>query len=129
MWAVGMGMSGICYAGMGLLPPNPSVALLTVLFSLSTFFILATVVAAPVIMGDIIDPGKRKFGVERGGLYLSLQGQITKAAGAIAAGAELIILGWAGFDATQTGADLTLHPVVTTMWEVGWAPSLGAHTQ
>src|SRR3546814_4474455 len=46
MWAVGMGMSGICYAGMGLLPPNPSVALLTVLFSLSTFFILATVVAA-----------------------------------------------------------------------------------
>src|SRR3546814_10433222 len=27
MWAVGMGMSGICYAGMGLLPPNPSVAL------------------------------------------------------------------------------------------------------
>lgn len=125
VWAIGMGLGGLCYASMGFLPPNPSVALLTFLFSLATFFILSTVVAAPVIMGDIIDFGRRKFGVERGGLYLSLQGQITKGVGAVAAGAGLIFLGWVGFDATKSGPDLTPQAVLALKWVVAWLPSMG----
>lgn len=125
VWGFAMLMAGICYASIGLLPPQPSVALLTFLFCLSAFFSLSTLVAAPVIMGDIIDHGRHKFGVERAGLYLSLKAQILKGVGAVAAGAGLIILGWAGFDATKSGADLTPQAVAALKAVVGWGPALG----
>jgi GPH family glycoside/pentoside/hexuronide:cation symporter len=125
VWGVAMVLAGICYASMGLLPPHPNVALLTFLFGLSAFFTMSTVVAAPVIMGDVIDYGKHKFGVERAGLYLSLKAQIVKGVAAVSAGAGLIILGWGGFDATKSGADLTPQAITALKWVVGWGPSLG----
>lgn len=125
VWAAAMAMAGIFYGSMGLLPPQPSVLLLGALFGASTFFSLSALVAAPVIMGDIIDHGRHKFGVERAGLYLSLKAQIVKGAGAVAAGAGLIILGWAGFDASKSGAELTPQAVSTLKWVVGWGPLLG----
>lgn len=125
VWAAGMGLAGVFYGCMGLLPPHPSVALMCVLNSMVAFCIISTVVAAPVIIGDIIDYGKEKFGVERAGLYLSFQGQVQKGIAAVASGAGLIFLGWAGFDATLSGADLTPQAVSALRWVVAWMPSLG----
>ncbi|MDP9141921.1 MAG: MFS transporter [Pseudomonadota bacterium] len=125
VWAGAMAVAGMFYGSMGLLPPQPSVLLLGVLFGTATFFSLSAVVAAPVIMGDIIDHGRHKFGVERAGLYLSLKAQIVKGAGAVAAGAGLIFLGWMGFDASKSGADLTPQAVSALKWVVSWGPLLG----
>ena len=125
VWAVGLILGGITYACIGLLPPKPSVALLTALLCLSAFFVLSTLVAAPVIMGDIIDYGREKFGVERAGVYLSFEAQILKGIAAVAAGAGMLILGWAGFDATKSGADLTPQAIAAIRWVAGGAPAFG----
>ena len=45
--------------------------------------------------------------------------------GAVAAGAGLIILGWAEFDATKSGAELTPQAISALKAVVAWAPSLG----
>lgn len=125
VWAVSLVLGGMFYASMGLLQPNPSIALLATLFGSMAFCILSTVVAVPVIMGDIIDYGREKFGVERAGLYMSLQGQVVKGMAAISAGAGLIFLGWVGFDATQSGEALTPQAVSALKWVVAWFPALG----
>jgi Na+/melibiose symporter-like transporter len=125
VWALGMILGGIVYACIGLLPPKPSVVLLTALFCLSAFFVLSTLVAAPVIMGDIIDYGREKFGVERAGLYLSFEAQVLKGIGAVASGAGLLILGWAGFDAAKSGSELTPLATAALRWVAGGAPAFG----
>jgi GPH family glycoside/pentoside/hexuronide:cation symporter len=125
VWAVGMALAGVFFGAMGLLPPHPSLVLLTVLHSLMAFCVLSTVVAAPVIMGDIIDYGKEKFGVERAGLYMSFQGQVIKGVSALAGGTGLIFLGWMGFDAGKSGADLTPQAVSALKWVMAWLPASG----
>lgn len=125
VWAVSLALGGVFYIGMGLLQPNPSVVLLGALFGSMAFCILSTVVAVPVIMGDIIDYGREKFGVERAGLYMSFQGQVVKGVSAVSAGAGLIFLGWAGFDATQSGDALTPQAVSALKWVMAWFPALG----
>ncbi|HET8883463.1 MAG TPA: MFS transporter [Solimonas sp.] len=125
VWALGMILGGIVYACMGLLPPKPSVALLTALLCLSAFFMLSALVAAPVIMGDIIDYGREKFGVERAGLYLSFEAQVLKGIAAVASGAGLLILGWAGFDAAKSGTELTPLATAALRWVAGGAPAFG----
>ncbi len=125
VWAVAMMLSGLFYGSMGLLPPSPSLLLLAALFGAAMFCALSVVVAVPVIMGDIIDYGREKFGVERAGLYMSFQGQVIKGVSAVAAGAGLIFLGWMGFDATKTGADITPQAVSALKWVVAWLPGLG----
>lgn len=125
VWAVGMLLAGISYASLGLLTPHSGMAAVTVINCVVAFGLLATLVAAPVIMGDVIDYGREKFGVERAGLYMSLQGQVGKGCGALAAGASLMLLGSFGFDATQSGADLTPQAVSSLKWVVAWLPGAG----
>lgn len=125
VWAVGMVLTGIFYGSMGLLPPQPNVLLLAALNGTAIFCFLSTMVAAPVIMGDIIDYGKAKFGVDRAGLYMSFQGQVLKGVGAVAAGAGLMALGWAGFDARASAAALTPQAVSALKLVVAWLPAAG----
>lgn len=125
VWAVGMGLSGFFYGCMGLIPPHPSLILLAGSYCVVIFCALSTVVVVPVIMGDIIDYGKEQFGVERAGLYMSFQGQVTKGVSAIASGAGLMFLGWVGFDAAKSGADLAPNAVIALKWVVAWLPALG----
>lgn len=125
VWAVSMALAGVFYGSMGLLQPNTSPALLGALFGSMAFCALSTLVAVPVIMGDIIDYGRDKFGVERAGLYMSLHGQVIKGVAAVAAGAGLIFLGWMGFDASKAGDALTPQAVSALKWVMAWFPALG----
>ena len=125
VWAVSLALAGLFYAGIGLLQPGSGIVPLAILFCLMAFCALSVVVAVPVILGDIIDYGREKFGVERAGLYMSLQAQVVKGMAAISAGAGLIFLGWVGFDATQSGEALTPQAVSALKWVMAWCPALG----
>lgn len=125
VWAVSMLVTGLSFASLGLVPPNSGVTVVVIINCLVGFGLAATVVAAPVILGDTIDYGREKFGVERAGLYMSFQGQVLKGFGALAAGAGLLVLGHLGFDATKSGADLTPDAVSALKWVVAWLPGAG----
>ncbi len=128
VWACGMLLAGVAYAGLGLVPPHSGVLAIALINCLVGFGLLSTLVVAPVIMGDTIDYGREKFGVERSGLYMSFQGQVLKGCGALAAGAGLLLLGSLGFDATQSGADLSEQAVSALKWVVAWLPGAGMIT-
>ena len=125
VWSVGLGMAGVSYAGMGFLPPNPGIFLYGLVSTFAVFFVLSTLIAVPVILGDIIDYGKEKYGVDRAGLYVSFQTQVVKAVNALAAGGGLIFLGWMGFDATKSGADLAPQAIVWLKLTAAWSPAMG----
>ncbi len=125
VWAVGMLIAGVSFASLGLVPPHSGVMAVAVINCLVGFGLAATVVAAPVILGDTIDYGREAFGVERAGLYMSFQGQVLKGFGALAAGAGLLLLGALDFDATKTGADLTPEAIAALKWVVAWLPGVG----
>lgn len=125
VWAFALVLAGIFFSAMGLLPPHPNLVLFSGSFSLMMFCFFSGVVATPVIMGDIIDYGREKFGVERAGLYWSFKTQVLKGVNAVAAGAGLIFLGWMGFDATQVGDQIPPKAVLAMKWVAAWLPALG----
>ena len=125
VWALALMLAGLFFAAMGLLPPYPNLVLFSGAFSLMMFCFLSGAVATPVIMGDIIDYGREKFGVERAGLYWSFKNQVLKGVNAIAAGGGMILLGWMGFDATQTGAEIPPQAAIALKWVVAWLPAIG----
>ncbi len=124
-WAVGLGLCGLVYATLGLFPPQPNVVLFAMVHGLVLLLIMSTLVSAPVILGDIIDYGKERYGVDRAGLYMSFWSQIIKTVGALSAGGGLLFLGWMGFDAAKTGAELTPQAVSALKLVVAWIPSAG----
>ena len=128
VWAAGMMLAGVSFVGLGLVPPNSGVLVIAVINCLVGFGLLSSLVVAPVIMGDTIDYGREKFGVERAGLYMSFQGQVLKGCSALAAGAGLLLLGLLGFDATRSGADLSPQAVSGLKWIVAWLPGAGMVT-
>ena len=125
VWSAGMLVTGLSFASLGLVPPHSGVVVIVIINCLVGFGLAATLVAAPVILGDTIDYGREKFGVERAGLYMSFQGQVLKGCGALAAGAGLLLLGYLDFDATKSGADLTPQAVAALKWVVAWLPGAG----
>ncbi len=125
IWSVGLALSGLAYGAMSLYPPQPSVFGFALMVSLMVFCVLAGLVAVPVLLGDAIDYGKAKFCVECAGLYQACQAQAVKALRAVSAGSGLILLGWLGFDATKSGADLTPQAVVALKWVAAWIPAIG----
>lgn len=124
-WAVGIGLGGLSYLALGFFPPQPNVVAFALVHGLLLFMIMSTLVASPVILGDIIDYGKERYGVDRAGLYMSFWAQVIKTVGALSAGGGLIFLGWMGFDATKTGADLTPQAVSALKLVVAWIPACG----
>lgn len=125
VWAVGMMIAGLSFASLGLVPPNSGVMAVAIINCLVGLGLAATMVAAPVILGDVIDYGREQFGAERAGLYMSFQGQVLKGFGALAAGAGLLLLGHLDFDATKSGADLTPQAVSALKWVAAWLPGAG----
>ncbi|MDM4772540.1 MFS transporter [Solimonas sp. SE-A11] len=124
-WAVGIGLGGLTYATIGFFPPQPNVVGFALVHGLLLLLVMSTLVAAPVILGDIIDYGKEHYGVDRAGLYMSFWAQIIKTVGALSAGGGLIFLGWMGFDASKSGADLTPQAVSALKLVVAWTPAAG----
>ncbi len=125
IWAVGMALSGLAYGALGLFPPQPNLVLFSLTISLMLFCVLSGLVAVPVLMGDVIDHGRAKFGVERAGLYQAVRVQVMKGVAAVSAGSGLILLGWLGFDAAKSGADLTPQAVFALKSVSAWVPALG----
>lgn len=125
VWAGALMLAGVFYGLMGMLPPQTNLVVFSAAFNLMIFCFFSGVVATPVIMGDIIDYGREKFGVERAGLYLSFHAQVLKGVNAVAAGGGMILLGWMGFDATQSGADIPPNALLALKWIVAWQPALG----
>lgn len=125
VWAIATALMGMACAGQGFLAPHPNLWLMGALYAVLLFCALSVIVVAPAILGDIIDYGKREFGVDRAGLYMSFQAQVLKGISALAAGAGLIMLGRMGFDATKAGAELTPQAVAALKWVVAWMPAIG----
>jgi GPH family glycoside/pentoside/hexuronide:cation symporter len=125
MWAGTLAGAGLATFTFGLLDAESSLAAVTTLYCTVIFFMVASAVVAPALLGDIVDYGKEKLGVDRAGLYLSVQGQVVKAITAVAGGAGLIFLGWLGFDATRTGAAISASDVTALKWCVAWLPTAG----
>ncbi|HEY1075304.1 MAG TPA: MFS transporter [Fontimonas sp.] len=125
LWSVGLALSGLAYAAMSLYPPQPNVLGFALMVSLMVFCVLAGLVAVPVLLGDAIDYGKATFGIECAGLYQACQAQAVKGLKAISGGSGLILLGWLGFDATKSGAELTPQAVIALKWVAAWLPGIG----
>lgn len=125
MWSVTLMLTGLGYIGYGALPQGAPFAVVAILYAFALIFLLASVVVVPVLLGEIIDYGKEKFGVDRAGIYLSVRNQVLKGIGAVASGAGLIMLGWMGFDAARSGADLTDSDIFALKLVATWAPAVG----
>lgn len=128
VWACGMLIAGVSFASLGLVPLHSGIVAILIINCLVGFGLSSTLVTAPVILGDTIDYGREKFGAERTGLYMSFERQVQKGCSALAAGAGLILLGYLGFDATQSGSDLTPRAVAALKWVVAWLPGAGICT-
>ncbi len=125
MWAGTLAGAGLATLAFSFLDAQSSLVAVTILYCTVIFFMVASAVVAPALLGDIVDYGKQKLGVDRAGLYLGIQGQVVKAINAVAGGAGLIGLGWLGFDATHTGADLSASDVTALKALVAWLPTAG----
>lgn len=122
-WSVSLALQGVSLFGLGLVPPGEAgLAPVIVVLFLYQFSLAAMNVAAPAIIGDIIDHGRLTFGRDRAGMYLSFYTMMVKTLSGMGVALGLILLGTFGFDATATHQS----PVASfgVQFVVGFGPGL-----
>ena len=122
-WSLGMVILAMVFLCTSLLGPEGSG--FAALFMLNITMILAggslTVVALPLLC-DVIDYGRLKDGVDRGGLYFSLQVVMAKFQGALGGAVGVAVIGWFGFDVNgDQHSPLSLLGLHLSM---SWIPAL-----
>ncbi|MEM6669859.1 MAG: MFS transporter [Pseudomonadota bacterium] len=95
-WCVSMLYSCVIFAFVPFLGPG-DIAAFTVICVLTGFAFGADISLPPAIQADVVDVDTAATGEQRTGLYFAFWSVATKAAGAIAAGVGLYLLGASGF--------------------------------
>jgi len=123
VWLLSTVMIAMVYIGSAFL--NPNMAGFTAIFSLKLIFSVAAgasgVIAGPLLC-DAIDYAYLKDGIDRSGLYFSLQGLFSKIPAAVGAGLGFAIIGAMGYDATSNSQ--TEWALLGMRIGVAWLPAL-----
>lgn len=104
-WGVSMLYSCAVFAAVPFLGQG-DIAAFTAICVLTGFAFGADIALPPAIQADVVDVDTAATGEQRTGLYFAFWSVATKAAGAVAAGIGLFLLGRAGFE-EQGGSDET----------------------
>ena len=125
VWLLCVAMAACAYGSLCFLLPGDEAA--TALLSLKLLIALAGAgvgIASGPILCDIIDYGRFKDPVERGGLYFSTYGLLIKLFVALGAALSLAIAGWMGFDAQAQTQTQTENGIFGLWIGVSWIPAL-----
>lgn len=102
-WAIGLALTAICYPPMALLKPGPASFIpMLILVALAGATYSIANVATPAVLGDVVDYETLKSRSGKAGSLFALQALISKFNIAVGAGLGFLIIGFFGFDATQT---------------------------
>ncbi len=97
-WALGLGLTAICYPPMALLAPGPAsfpAMLLLVALAGATYSIAN--VATPAVLGDVVDYEMLRSRVAAAGSLFALQALISKFNVAVGTGLAFLLIGWFGY--------------------------------
>lgn len=115
----------VCVSKIGYLFIEPGSAALMPMFALSciaTLFGISGLVAAPAMVGDIIDYGRSVFGRDHSGIYIAFYSIIVSAVHALGASIGLIFLGRFGY---EPSAPVQTAEGVRAIWLVAvWIPTV-----
>ncbi len=97
-WALGLGLTALCYPPMALLQPGvQSFAPMLVLVALAGATYSIANVATPAVLGDVVDYEALRSGVGAAGGLFALQALINKFNVALGTGLGFLIIGWFGY--------------------------------
>lgn len=124
VWAISLVLSSLAYSVIGFAPTGGTGFLIVVVAnSITSFCLMATAIAVPSMMGDIVDDERLRTGEDRGGLYSAMSAFTNKSVAGVASAAGLFLIDVLGFSATA--------PVQTTDGAFGirliaaWLPTVG----
>ncbi|MDB4032356.1 MFS transporter, partial [Porticoccaceae bacterium] len=101
-WILGMLLVAAGTIGTGLLDPEEtSWLILLACVTIVYCGFMAINILAPSLLGDIIDYGTWKFGMDRGATYFALYMLVQKGSMALGGALGLAIAGWSGFDPSE----------------------------
>ena len=123
-WSMSLVLQGISLLGLGFVPPGEAglAPIIGVLF-VYHFAASSLSVAAPAILGDIVDHGRLTLGRDRAGLYISFYTMMVKSLMGFGVAFGLILLGGFGFDATAKTQ--TTGGTVGILFVVAYGPAIG----
>lgn len=123
VWIVSLCLVILGTVGLGLLSPE-STGWQELLLCIVLIFAgnAAFNIMAPSLLSDIIDYGTWKFGTDRAGTYFSLYVFTNKAMIAFSGALALGIVGWAGFNPTETTH--SDESVMALRFSISWMPVL-----
>lgn len=123
-WAVSLVLSGVAYSFVSLAPVGESGLWIVIAANAVTnFCLMATAIAVPSMMGDIVDDERLRSGEDRGGLYSAVSSFTSKSMAGIAGAVGLFLLDLLGFDATASVQ--TAEGAFAIKLIAAWVPVLG----
>jgi glycoside/pentoside/hexuronide:cation symporter, GPH family len=101
VWALSVAALALCSVAYGFVPRGEGALIpAAAIFVVGLFCLVCALVAAPAMIGDIVDHGRLLFGQDRGGTYFAFYTLIVTGIAAAGTSFGLITLDWFGFDAT-----------------------------
>jgi glycoside/pentoside/hexuronide:cation symporter, GPH family len=124
VWAWSVAVLAVCTLGFGLVPRGEAALVpLVAIYVVALFCFTSALVAAPAMIGDIVDHGRLLFGQDRGGTYFAFYTLIVTAVNAAGTSFGLVMLDWFGFDAT--GKTQTELGTLGIKLIYSWIPAAG----
>jgi GPH family glycoside/pentoside/hexuronide:cation symporter len=97
-WALGLGLTAICYPPMALLAPGDgSFPIMLVLVALAGGTYSIANVATPAVLGDVVDYEALRSRVGSAGGLFAVQALINKFNVAVGTGIAFLVIGWFGY--------------------------------
>lgn len=124
VWAVSLVLSSLAYSVIGFAPTGKEGFLLVATMNAVTnFCLMATAIAVPSMMGDVVDDERLRTGEDRGGLYSAVSAFIGKSMAGVAGAAGLFLLDVLGFSATAPVQSVQGAFAIRLI--AAWVPTLG----
>lgn len=124
VWAVSLVLSALAYSTISFAPVGiDGLWLVAAANAVTNFCLMATAIAVPSMMGDIVDDERLRSGEDRGGLYSAVSAFTGKSMAGVAGAAGLYLLDLLGFDATA--AEQTAQGTFAIKLIAAWVPTLG----
>lgn len=123
-WAVSLILSGVAYSFISFAPiGQDGFWIVAVANAVTNFCLMATAIAVPSMMGDIVDDERLRSGEDRGGLYSAVSAFTSKSMAGIAGATGLFLLDALGFEASATTQ--TSEGAFAIKLIAAWVPVLG----
>ncbi|WP_428310734.1 MFS transporter [Hydrocarboniphaga sp.] len=124
VWAVSLVLSALAYSTIGFAPiGTDGLWLVAAANAITNFCLMATAIAVPSMMGDVVDDERLRSGEDRGGLYSAVSAFTGKSMAGVAGAAGLYLLDVLGFSASAT--EQTAQGAFAIKLIAAWLPTVG----